>query len=68
VPVDVVVVEQAASATPIETRVALDGVDTHGQSFSLSHPISLFSSFLPLSASVVTVIMKLQSKTYTYLI
>ena len=42
-----------------QTRVAPDGGDTHGQSFLSLFLFLLFSSFLPLSQSVVTVIMQL---------
>ena len=52
-----VLAEQSASSTPI--CVAPDGVGYTWAEFSLSLPILLFSSFLPLSQSVVTVIMQL---------
>ena len=59
-PVDVVVVEQAASATPIEMRVAFDGVGVHmGRVWELSSYLSYSLPFIPLSQSVVTVIMQL---------
>ena len=55
-----VVVEQAVSATPIETRVAPDGIGYTWEKLSLSlFLFCYYRPFLPLSQSVVTVIMQL---------